>query len=299
MRSRALLLLGLALVFGGLAAFMVNQLTTSQDAPPTQTGTSRPDVAVVVASADIPQGATLTDDMLRLARLPEDSFPDSAFRSIGSVLENQPVLAMAQLSEGEVILPNRLSTGNRSRGITGRIPEGYRAIAIPINAVRSVSGFVFPGTRVDVLHTTNVGRQDDEPVTRTLLQDVTVLSINQQASEFVEEPMVGNLANLLVSPDDAKALILAQEVGQLTLALRSDSDNEVMDPSEVRTVTLRDLWTLTPEERAAAQEAARRRAEERARQEALRPVGIIRGTNVSEQIVPPENDSTAAAARSN
>lgn len=299
MRSRALLLLGLALVFGGLAAFMVSRLVTQEDAPPGQADSSAPGTAVVVVGTDIPQGEALSEEMLRVVRLPEDASPESAFPDIETALQNSPVIAMTALTEGEVLLPNRLSTGMRSRGITDRIPEGHRAIAIPVNAVRGVAGFVLPGTRVDILHTTSVGRRDDEPVTRTLLQDVTVLSIDQEASEFVEEPMVASVANLLASPDEAKTLMLAQEVGQLTMALRNDQDDEVSDPEQGNTITLNDLWVLTPEEQAAAEEAARRRAEQRAREEARRPVGIIRGVEISELIVSPGESSAAAAVQSN
>lgn len=299
MRSRALLLLGLALVFGGLAAFMVNRLVTQPDAPPGQADTSAPDTAAVVAGTDIPRGETVTEEMLRVVRLPDGAYPESAFPDIDTVLENPPVIAMTELAEGEVLLPNRLSTGMRSRGITGRIPEGHRAIAIPVNAVRGVAGFVLPGTRVDILHTTSVGRRDEQPVTRTLLQDVTVLSIDQEASEFVEEPMVASVANLLASPDEAKTLILALEVGQLTMALRNDQDDEVIDPERVNTITLSDLWVLTPEEQVAAEEAARHRAEQRAREAARRPVGIIRGVEVSELIVSPDEGSPAAAVQPN
>jgi len=298
MRFRALLLLGLALVFGGLAAFMVNRIVTDTpsqvDTAPTAPGTS-----VVAAAREISRGETLTEDMLRLVQLPQSAIPENAFSNIADALADPPVLAMDHISEREVLLPHRLSTGIRSRGITGRIPEGKRAIAIAVNAVRGVSGFVLPGTRVDILHTTSIGRLDERPVTRTLLQDVTILSINQDASDIRDEPLVASVANLLVDPDQAKTLILAQEVGSLSLALRSDLDDEVIDRELVSTITLRDLWVLTPEEQAAAAEAARQRAEERAREEARRPVGIIRGLDVSEQIIDPNEDSPAAADRSN
>jgi pilus assembly protein CpaB len=282
MQSRALLLLGLALVFGGLAAYFVSQLVRQPDAPTAQDEIVRaPSDAVVVANRDIPRGETLTQEMLRLVQLPGGSYPATAFRSIDAALENPPVLAMTELTAGEIVLPNRLSTGSRSRGLVGRIPDGYRAIAIPVNAVRGVAGFVLPDTRVDILHTTSVGRLDEQPVTRTLLQGVTVLSINQEASEFRDEPMVATVVNLLASPDDAKSLILAQEVGQLNLALRNDTDEERVDPAQLNTITLRDLWVLTPAEQAAAAEAARRRA-------APRTVGIIRGVDIREQTVSPD-----------
>jgi len=296
MRSRALLLLGLALVFGALAAFMVNQLSAPQGGDsPGQADSGAPGTAVVLADTDIARGETVTAEMLRVVRLPDDAYPESAFPDIGTALENPPVIAMTALSEGEVLLPDRLSTGMRSRGITGRIPEGYRAIAIPVNAVRGVAGFVLPGTRVDILHTTSVGRQDGQPVTRTLLQDIMVLSINQETSEVVDDPVVGSVASLLASPDEAKALLLAQEVGQLTMALRNDMDDEVTD--RANTITLDDLWTLTPEEQMVAAEAARQRAQQEAREAARRAVGIIRGVQVSEQIVSSGEGSPADAGR--
>jgi pilus assembly protein CpaB len=103
-----------------------------------------------------------------------------------------------------------------------------------------VAGFILPGNRVDVLLTTEF--QSVGSVTTTLLQNVEILAVGQSltvpASEQVDRL---RSVTLLVTPDMASQLTLAQSQGTLTLTLRSDGD-----PSRgaTRPMTMRDLAFL-------------------------------------------------------
>lgn len=247
MRSRALVFLALALALGGVAAYLVNQMLTSQ-ATNTVVEAPTPRVegrATVVADMDLPIGTELDESHLRVVELPPNAFPANSFTSTEDILANPPVTIMTPISAGEVIIPSRLSSGVLYRGITSRITEGKRGVSIPVNAVRGVGGFVLPGDQVDVLHTTSVGRRDNQPVTRTLIQDLTVLAIDQTNAEDFAEPTLVNVVTLLTTQEEAKTLTLALEVGTLTLTLRSGLDN---DKDESRTIALNNLWTWGAED---------------------------------------------------
>jgi pilus assembly protein CpaB len=103
-----------------------------------------------------------------------------------------------------------------------------RAVAVRVNDVAGVAGFVLPGMRVDVLVT---GHPPNDPgsVTTTCLQNIQVLSAGQtiQADargQAIQAPTV----TLLVSPDQAETLTLANAEGHIQLVLRNSSDQTIV-----------------------------------------------------------------------
>jgi len=277
MRMKASLLLGFALIFGGLAAWLVNQLISSQVSVPT-VAVALPMQTVVVSSVDLPIGTNLQRSHFRLVDLPLEAAPAGSFAAVDDLLKDQPSVVNSAILAGEVVLPGRLSTGYTRKGLTTRIPDGHRAISIPVNAVRGVGGFVLPGDRVDVLHTTAVGRRDEQPVTRTLLQDVIVLGVDQLSSEVEEEPVVVNVVTLLATPEQTKKLTLAQQAGTLTLALRNGTD-KIDDQSN--TIALNNLWSFDNADGAATLSSSTRVA----RVSRNRSIEVIRGLDVNKQVV--------------
>lgn len=289
MRSRALVFLALALALGGVAAYLVNQMLTSQAAVPVaEAPPPRPEGrATVIADLDLPIGTELDESHLRVVELPRNAYPANSFTSLEEALANPPVIVMTPISAGEVLILPRLSTGIVYRGITGRITEGKRGVSIPVNAVRGVGGFVLPGDRVDVLHTTSIGRRDEQPVTRTLVQDLTVLAIDQNNAEDFAEPTLVNVVTLLATQEEAKSLTLALEVGTLTLTLRNELDSKKEDSS---TIALNNLWTWGADDLGPAPGQQRRAPAPR------NQVEVIRGLIVNEETVTPDDTAGDADA---
>lgn len=278
MRYRALVLLGIAVVLGGLAAFMVSQVLNREIAVQAEMKPQKVEPAVV-AAVDLPVGTKLEAVQLRVADLPVDAYPAGSYRKVEEVIGgDKPSVVISEIHMGEVVLPNKLSTGVMRRGLTARIPDGMRAISIPVNEVRGVGGFVLPGDRVDVLHTTAIGRKDNKVVTRTLLQNMVVLGVDQVSSDNEEKPIVVNVVTLLANPDQAKTLTLAQKVGDLTLSLRNEGDSD-SDTSE--TVALNDLWSYGATEKPTATRSTPRRKSDSGRS----LVELIRGLSVSNESV--------------
>jgi len=283
MRLKASLLLGFALVFGGLAAWLVGQLLSSQVSEPT-VAIALPMQTVVVSSVDLPIGTNLQRNHFRLVDLPLEAAPAGSFAAIDDLLKDQPSVVNSAIVAGEVVLPGRLSTGYTRKGLTTRIPDGQRAISIPVNAVRGVGGFVLPGDKVDVLHTTSVGRKDEQPVSRTLLQDIIVLGVDQLSSDIEEEPVVVNVVTLLTTLEQAKKLTLAQQAGTLTLALRNGTDKGA---DQSNTIALNDLWRFDNADGNAAPAPSTLVA----RQPRSRDVEVIRGLDVNKQVIPSAGDA--------
>jgi pilus assembly protein CpaB len=113
-----------------------------------------------------------------------------------------------------------------------------RAVSVRVNDTTSVSGFVQPGTRVDVLLTGNP-QGSNEQQTTTVLENVAVIATGQRlernaAGEAQSAPVV----TLLVSPDDAERLTLASSQGHIQLALRNPLDTRQEDVAAVKSNSL-------------------------------------------------------------
>jgi len=108
-----------------------------------------------------------------------------------------------------------------SRILNSMIAMPLRAVTIPVNEVAGVAGFVKPDDRVDVVLTS---ASEGGGSARVLLQNMRVLAVAQTATNENEEPQVVSTVTLEANPTEAKKLILASQVGAMSLVLRSNED---------------------------------------------------------------------------
>ncbi len=243
MSPRTLLIVLLALVFGGSAAVGVNMMNNRSGGGPTVET-----VPVVVAIMDIPRGALLTSEVLKIRDFPKDLAPPGTVKSkedaIGRAVVNQ-------LVKDEPILEGKLADKGAGRGLQALIPKGMRAYTIQSqNTAANVAGFVLPGNRVDILLTISniVGAGADDvtggATTTTLLQNIEILAVDQ----VLEAPAANKIdgatlrtVTLLVTPDQAAKLDLGATKGSLHLTLRSLEDDL---PAITRPANLNDIYGL-------------------------------------------------------
>jgi len=181
---------------------------------------------VVVAARALPLGSVVSRDAVKLRDVPEELFPAGGFSRVEDVLD-RPVTNNIQPEEP--VLEARVAPRGSGMGLAPLIPPGMRAISVRVNDVVGVAGFVLPGMRVDVLVT---GQPSNHPeaVTRTALQNVLVLSAGQTIQADGKSPISAPVVTLLVTPDDAEALTLANSEGRIQLVLRNSSDAAVASP---------------------------------------------------------------------
>ena len=120
------------------------------------------------------------------------------------------------------------------------INPGKRAMAIRVNDVSGVAGFVTPGDRVDVLMTRRL--DNDDMITTTVLQDIVVRGTDQLADEDQDKPSVARTITAEVSPEEAQRLALAQQAGTLSLTLRNLATT---DQPELRSLSVNELSSTT------------------------------------------------------
>lgn len=227
-RSRLLMIGVVALALGAFVSMLVYRNLQART-PAMPAGQE-----VVVAATDLEVGTKIGENDVRVAYFPADDLPPGSFHKKSQVVGHGVILP---ISKGEFILPNKVA-GQNVYGLPSLIPPGMRAVSVRVNDTTAVSGFVLPGTRVDVLLTGNPEGSNQQQTT-TVLENVAVIATGQRlernaAGEAQNAPVV----TLLVSPDDAQKLTLAMTQGHIQLALRNPMDTQQEELAAARTDSL-------------------------------------------------------------
>lgn len=241
MRGQGLIILGVAILIGLAAVFLANSyLGRVQEQ---QTTSAQGMVKVAVASVPLDFGTPITPDKVRLVDWPAGALPAGTFSSIPQLLPmNHTRVALRPMAANEPILRSKISGEGGRAAISAVLDPTKRAVAVRVGDVAGVAGFVLPGDVVDVLitRTPMVANGSSQQITDILLQKVRVIAIDQDASDSTDKPAIGKTATLEVAQVDAQKLALAQQVGQLSLALVNPASETSPTVETVSTDDLRD-----------------------------------------------------------
>lgn len=196
----------------------------------------RPSTQLVVAATDLPVGVTLTQKDVTMLDWYSDSIPAGASTKADAVIGHPLIYP---LGAKEPILQRDLGVEGAGIGLAGKIPEGMRGVAIRSNEIIGVAGFLYPGSRVDLLMTfTPPGAT--LPETETVLQNVEILTAGQTIQPDPQgKPQTVNVVTLLLSPQDSQKLQLASAQGNIQFVLRSGADQKMLP--ELRATRLDEL----------------------------------------------------------
>ena len=181
-------------------------------------------VEVAVAAIDMAWGTVLNKQMLKTAPYLRKSLPEGYHTSAAS-LEGRvlvyPVKANEPIFESS-LAPTSIKTG----GMAAVVKPNKRAMAVKVDKVVGVSGFIFPGNRVDVLVTLQEKGQQQTAITKIVLENLLVLATGTEVEKTgkQEKPAAVDVITLEVTPEEGEKLALAATEGKLQLALRNFSD---------------------------------------------------------------------------
>lgn len=221
MNRRLISVFAFALLVAGLTSFLVYRLIILHVQAPSR---AMPANKLVVAAHELQVGALIHD--FDLQQVPWGApIPDQAAKSAQDAVGRGVV---ATIYQNEPILERRLAPRGAGAGLAATIPVGKRAVALRVNEVVGLAGFVLPGMRVDVLIAGNAPGGDTNltgTLCRTVLQNIEVLSAGQKIEKNVEgKPESAQVVNLLVTPDQAEVLNLASSETKVQLVLRNPLD---------------------------------------------------------------------------
>ena len=197
-------------------------------------------IKIVAASRPLEAGKPLTVEDLTLADWPVNVPLSGAINNREALVGR---IVLYPIAAQEPIREQLLAAPGASVGLTAKIPDGMRAVAIQTNEVNNVSGFLFPGCHVDALVTFRL-ENGKESLTATVLQNVEVLSTGEKLQPDPSgKPQNVKQVTVLLTPDDAEKLVLASNQGTVQFVLRNGSDQ---DQAQRHPVELKDLQSGAP-----------------------------------------------------
>jgi pilus assembly protein CpaB len=197
----------------------------------------------VVITRDAPVGSLLRADDLKVVDW-KGQLPRQALTAIDTAEGRGVIVA---LRADDLVLDDHLAAKGAGAGLAAKIPAGMRAVAVKVNEVVGLAGFVLPGVRVDVIACGTAPGKNDALGTqsRTILSNIEVLSAGQKIQdEDGGKPVTVQVVNLLVTPEQAEMMSLAGNETKVQLVLRNPSDNEM--PKSIGSSTAR-LFNPRPE----------------------------------------------------
>ncbi len=176
---------------------------------------------VVAAAMAIPYGTKVEGRHVKYVEIPEGVAPVGFFTSFDDVKGR---VATTPITRGEILIGERFAEHQAGSTLAALVGENMRAVAIRVNDVVGVAGFLLPGNRVDVLSARKTS--DRRVVTETILQNIKVLAVDQSAATDTNEPVIVRAVTLEVTPKQAETIVQARTEGQIQLTLRNPNQSE-------------------------------------------------------------------------
>jgi len=179
---------------------------------------------MLVATKKIAAGTKLLPSMFKLE---SRELGDSDHDMVKDLDDTVGRSARVDIAPDTPLIRSALTTNTEPQDIGARIPPGYRAVAIPVNALTGVEGWVRPGAHVDVVWSTE---REKQFVVVTIVENAKVLSVersldaNQPSS--LTTTSTPNHITLVVPSIEAQRIQLAKSSGSLNLSLRGFNDPE-------------------------------------------------------------------------
>jgi len=229
MRPKSLLLLALALGCGLVASIGISQVM-DRGQPQAQLET----VPIYVALHNINLGDPIELAMLSLQEWPKDKVPRGAISKPEELEGRRPRTAIFEgepLLEGKLLAPGQIADPIRS------IPKGMRLKTIAVDAEKSAAGLLGPGDRVDVqLFVRKDPRTGIEAAkSKVILQNIRVFAVDQavqRSPDGAEERTIAKTVSLMLTPEQASKLSLAEQIGEVSLTPRNPDDEATAEWNE-------------------------------------------------------------------
>jgi pilus assembly protein CpaB len=237
MKAARIVVLGIAVAAGGLAAVLAGR--SDQAPPPPPPVVQIETVQVLVAKNDIGMGTALSNQDLQWQTWPataanpafirKNEHPEAIEQYAGSIVR-------VPMAAGEPVRDNKIIKAKGSGYMAAILPSGMRATSTEISPETGAGGFILPNDRVDVM----LSRRDREAekvtgveshISETILSDVRVLAIDQLVQEKDgQRVVIGKTATLELTQRKAELLAAARQMGTLSLTLRSIVDANSPQP---------------------------------------------------------------------
>ena len=231
MRASSIILALFGLAVAGGSAQLARELMT---APQADAASAAALVTVMTAAAEIRRGDIIQPFMLKPQSWPAAAVPPGSFTDTTPLLPaegGEPRRALRSLVAGEVILEGKISGFGEKVTIAQSLSPNSRAMAIKVDAVTAVGGFITPGDYVDVLLTRG---NDATLMTDTILRNIRVVAVDQSDDELIDKPDIAATVTVEITAEQGQVIALAQNAGTLSLALHTPDSKDAMPIERLR-----------------------------------------------------------------
>ncbi|MGD0766359.1 MAG: Flp pilus assembly protein CpaB [Dehalococcoidia bacterium] len=247
----------LALISAALSALLV-YVAISRSTGTKATESSEVTASTVVAVMEIPARTQITAQMVAVRDVPLSVRATTALSSVDDAVgkvARYPISVDEQVTTPKVV---SLTGPETKDSLAFVVPQGMRAVSVTADQVLSAGGLILPGDYVDVMSVikgkTTAGDEVDAYVVRTLLQNVQVLAVAQTLADVSATGGGGSTSSsgsgskpnpeattltLLVSPEQAEWVFLAESNGTLRAIVRAFGDADV---TQVRPIYQTELY---------------------------------------------------------
>lgn len=242
--SRTVMMLGSALLLGGVAAYLavdwINSQVSTQVAGKTRVQMSK----VTIAAADMRAGKELSAADLTSVEWPTNTVPAGAVADPTALVGR---VVRSSVLKGEPVIESRLAAKGARGGISSLIAPGKRAISIAVNDSVGMASYALEGSYVDIIVNSSDASEGDRQrsMSKIVLERVHVLGVSNAPGN---EGRIGAVM-LEVSPAEAETLDLARSIGTLSLAMRNQQED---NDTKTRGATRESLFGLSPKPAAPA-----------------------------------------------
>lgn len=247
MRPNSIVILVIAIVLGGLAAFLARGWLLTRTQAVNTGGT------IVAAATQMPFGTPVTEANVIEIPWSAQTRPTGSFESKQALFKDGSRTTLAIIESSEPILNSKITGPGQRASLSTMINKDKRAVTIRVDDVRGVAGFILPNDHVDIML---IRAESGRNFSDVLLQDVKVIAIDQIAQEGKERAVVVRAVTLEVTPIEAQKISLAQNVGSLALTLRKAGDSNTVASERVEQADLFEGRKASPAKPAIVAEAS-------------------------------------------
>ncbi len=239
MKAARLVVLGVAVAAGGIAAYLAAGSKAPPPPPPVAAAQPLETVEVLVAKSDLSRGQVIESQEIDWQTWPKAAAnanfikkserPDAINDFVGGIVR------VAMLAGDPIRAPD-VVMAKGSGFMAAILPKGMRAVAIDISAVTSAGGFILPDDRVDVVLTRRDKAAEkstgvEKFVSDTILRNVRVLAVDQTIDQKDDSKVaLGKTATVELTESQAETLELSHQLGTISLTLRSILDSPAGAP---------------------------------------------------------------------
>lgn len=239
MKAARLVVLGVAIAAGGIAAFMASGSRKPAPEPPAAPVVQLETVDVLVAKHDLDRGQVLHDSDIGWQTWPKaaanENFITKSARP-DAIAQFKGGIVRVPLAAGQPVYDPMVVLAKGSGFVAAILPKGMRAVAVTISPESGAGGFILPEDHIDILLTrhdkaTEKATATESIVSDTILRNVRVLAVDQTIEDKNgQKAVLGKTATLEVTPQQAEMLETAHQMGTLSLSLRSLADSQLAQP---------------------------------------------------------------------